>query len=315
LRRLFGETAPASLPALPFIRLRLRAPKNLHARLDVRPVVAVLAALLLGACASEPPRKATPVEPSDGPSTQVLRAEDVVDAVPRVEPRARYGNHSPYEVFGRKYHVLTSSEGYHERGTASWYGSKFHGRRTSSGEPYDMHLATAAHKSLPLPTYAEVTNLDNGRRVIVKVNDRGPFKDERLIDLSYGAALRLDMIGRGTARVEVRAIDPRSFDDGTRVAAAQPSAATGVVAGGSAPLQAAATGAETWLQAGAFGRREGADQLAGRLRGSGLTPVSVHDSDGLYRVWLGPYGGDADADAVIQQAIELGFERPHRVRR
>jgi len=281
--------------------------------ISLQPALAVLAALLLAACASEPPRKATPVEEPDGPSTQPLRAEDVADAVPRVEPRARYGNHSPYEVFGRKYHVLSSAEGYHERGTASWYGSKFHGRRTSSGEPYDMHLATAAHKSLPLPTYAEVTNLDNGRRVIVKVNDRGPFKDNRIIDLSYGAALRLDMIARGTARVEVRAIDPRTFDDGRRVASTSASA-TGVVAGGAEP-QHAAISADTWLQAGAFGRREGADQLAGRLRGAGLSPVSIHDSGGLYRVWLGPYAGDAEADAVISQAIELGFERPHRVRR
>ena len=131
----------------------------------------------------------------------------MADAVPRAEPLARYGNHSPYEVFGKKYHVLPSSDGYHEQGVASWYGSKFHGRRTSSGEPYDMHLATAAHKSLPLPTYAEVTNLDNGKKVIVKINDRGPFKDDRLIDMSYGAALRLGMTGTGTARVDVRVID------------------------------------------------------------------------------------------------------------
>ena len=146
-----------------------------------RTLLAVSAAVLLASCASEPSRDA---EQADGPSDIDLKAEDVVDAIPRAEPLARYGNHSPYEVFGRKYHVMQSSAGYHERGTASWYGSKFHGRKTSSGEPYDMHLATAAHKSLPLPTYAEVTNLDNGRKVIVKINDRGPFKDDRLIDLS-----------------------------------------------------------------------------------------------------------------------------------
>ena len=103
--------------------------------------------------------------------------------------------------------VMKSSEGYHKQGIASWYGSKFHGRRTSSGEPYDMHLATAAHKTLPLPTYAEVTNLDNGKKVIVKINDRGPFKHDRLIDMSYGAALRLGMTGTGTARVDVRVIE------------------------------------------------------------------------------------------------------------
>lgn len=266
-----------------------------------------LCALLLS-CAGEPPR---PEEPADGPSTTGIRATDVADAVPQVEPLARYGNHSPYEVFGRKYYVMDSSEGYRERGVASWYGSKFHGRRTSSGEPYDMHLATAAHKSLPLPTYAEVTNLDNGRRVIVKINDRGPFKDDRLIDLSYGAALRLGMIGAGTARVEVRAIDPSAFDDGIRVANAQNS---GYVAGGAAPGQAA-SGVETWLQAGAFGRRDGAEALVSRLRRADLEPVSINESGDLYRVWLGPYASDSEAGVVIDKAIELGFERPHRVKR
>jgi rare lipoprotein A len=263
---------------------------------------------LLLSCAGEPPREE---EPADGPSASGIRASDVVDAVPRVEPLARYGNHSPYEVFGRKYYVMKSSEGYRERGVASWYGSKFHGRRTSSGEPYDMHLATAAHKSLPLPTYAEVTNLDNGRRVLVKINDRGPFKDDRIIDLSYGAALRLDMIGSGTARVEVRAIDPLTFDNGERVADA---GSAGFVAGGATPQRTADRDA-TVLQAGAFSDRDGAERLAGRLRQAGLEPVAVNPSDGLYRVWLGPYASDAEAGAVIDQAIELGFERPHRVKR
>jgi rare lipoprotein A len=266
---------------------------------------AVALSLLLAACAGTPQPRIE--EPQDGPPASGLRAEDVADATPRVEPRARYGNHSPYEVFGRKYHVLPSSEGYYERGTASWYGTKFHGRRTSSGEPYDLHLATAAHKSLPLPTYAEVVNLDNGRRVIVKINDRGPFKDDRLIDLSYGAALRLGMADIGTARVEVRAIDPRAWDDGTRVA--------GTGAAGPPAAQAADDGEPTWLQAGAYGRREGAEELAGRLRRADLAPVSINDSDNLFRVWLGPYDNHAEAESVILKAIELGFERPHKVRR
>jgi rare lipoprotein A len=265
----------------------------------LRQVVLILlagaAALLLISCAGEPTPRVE--EPTDGPPPRELRAEDVPDATPRAEPRARYGNHSPYEVFGRKYHVMKNSEGYRERGTASWYGSKFHGRRTSSGEPYDMHLATAAHKSLPLPTYAEVTNLDNGRKVIVKINDRGPFKDNRLIDLSYGAALRLGMVGTGTARVDVKAIDVAGFP---RYAAA-----------GTAAPEAGAT----WLQAGAYGRRDGAEELAGRLRQSNLEPVSIHDQDNLFRVWLGPYGSQAEVESIIRRAIELGFERPHRVSR
>jgi rare lipoprotein A len=263
-------------------------------RQAMRLLVLMTAGLLLLSCAGEPAREEAP---EDGPSTLDIRPEDVVDAIPRAEPLARYGNHSPYEVFGRKYYVMKSSEGYHERGTASWYGSKFHGRRTSSGEPYDMHLATAAHKALPLPTYAEVTNLDNGRKVIVKINDRGPFKDDRIIDLSYGAALRLDMIGTGTARVEVRAIEVN--------AGAHTLASTGA-AGGEG---------QTWLQAGAYGQRDGARALAEQLERADLKPVSIHDADNLFRVWLGPYDSQTEAESVIRRAIELGFERPHRVNR
>jgi rare lipoprotein A len=259
-------------------------------------LLAGLLSLLLASCAGEPPKDAE-AEPGDGPSTQDMTAEDVADAVPQAEPLARYGNHSPYEVFGKKYYVMPSNDGYHEKGVASWYGSKFHGRRTSSGEPYDMHLATAAHKTLPLPSYAEVTNLDNGRKVIVKINDRGPFKDDRLIDMSYGAALRLDMIGNGTAHVDVRVIDVSALavSEDTRVAGADE--------------------AETWLQAGAYGRREGAEELVGQLERAQLFPVSIHQLDELFRVWLGPYSSNSEVESVIARAIELGFDRPHRIRR
>ena len=261
-------------------------------------LLAVLVSMLLASCAGKKPQDE---EPADGPSTTDLRAQDVADAVPQAEPLARYGNHSPYEVFGKKYHVLTSSDGYHKQGVASWYGSKFHGRRTSSGEFYDMHLATAAHKSLPLPTYAEVTNLDNGKKVVVKINDRGPFKDDRLIDMSYGAALRLGMTGTGTARVDVRVID---------VSAAAP------VVSHSADTDSRAADPEgTWLQAGAYGKREGAERLAGQLERASLNPVSIHDIGNLFRVWLGPYLSAAEVESVISRAIELGFDRPHRVKR
>lgn len=261
-------------------------------------LLSVMFTLLLASCSGKPPKVE---EPADGPSTTNLKASDVPDAVPVSEPLARYGNHSPYEVFGKKYYVLKSSEGYHQQGTASWYGSKFHGRRTSSGEPYDMHLATAAHKTLPLPTYAEVTNLDNGKKVIVKINDRGPFKHDRLIDMSYGAALRLGMTGTGTARVDVRVIDvSEAMPPGTYVAAA---------------ASRAADTEETWLQAGAYGQRDGAERLATRLERASLNPVSIHDVGNLFRVWLGPYTSSSEIESVISRAIELGFERPHRVRR
>jgi len=134
--------------------------------------------------------------------------DTISDAVPREEPLAAYGNLREYEVLGTVYRVLESAEGYEEEGTASWYGEEFHGRPTSSGELYDMYGMTAAHRTLPLPTYVEITNLGNGKRVVVRVNDRGPFHGDRLIDVSYAAAHRLGMVGHGTARVRVRALLP-----------------------------------------------------------------------------------------------------------
>ena len=250
-------------------------------------LVAACTALLL-ACAGEE----RPDEIPDGPSGRPLSPADVRDAVPRPEPRSRYGNNSPYVVMGKTYRVLDSAAGYHEKGIASWYGSKFQGRRTSSGEPYDMHMATAAHKSLPLPTYAEVTNLENGRKVIVKINDRGPFHDNRIIDLSYGAAVKLGMTGKGTARVEVRAI---TFD---KPSATQVSARAGDGA---------------YLQAGAFRSRKSAEQLAGALEREHLQPVSVRRIDGLYKVWMGPFHHDSELEAVSRRVVELGYERPHKV--
>jgi rare lipoprotein A (peptidoglycan hydrolase) len=135
-------------------------------------------------------------------------------AIPRAETKSRYGNPESYVVFGQRYEVLDSSRGYVQEGIASWYGEPFHGRRTSNGEVYDMHALTAAHKSLPLPTYVLVTNLDNGRQVILRVNDRGPFHGDRIIDVSFAAAERLGIVGPGTARVEVRALDPPASDRG-----------------------------------------------------------------------------------------------------
>jgi rare lipoprotein A len=248
-----------------------------------------LAVLLLAACAGEKKKEA---EPGDGPSSRSMTAADVKDAVPASEPLARYGNHSPYTVLGKTYTVLPTSKGYHERGIASWYGSKFHGRRTSSGEVYDMHLATAAHKSLPLPTYAEVTNLDNGRKMIVKINDRGPFHEDRIIDLSYAAAIKLGVDQTGTARIDVRAIDVKR----SKRAAVK-------VADG------------TFLQVGAFSKRKTADALAGKMLAAQLKPVSVQKSRGLYKVWIGPYASEAEIEASRRRVVELGYESPHKVSR
>ncbi|MGK0168493.1 MAG: rare lipoprotein A, partial [Gammaproteobacteria bacterium] len=147
-------------------------------------------------------------EGGDGPDGDGVPQTE--DAVPRVEAHSKYGNPASYVVLGKRYSTLASSDGFVQRGIASWYGSKFHGRRTSSGETYDMYAMSAAHKALPLPTYARVTHLGTGASIIVKINDRGPFHDNRVLDLSYAAALRLGIVRAGTGPVEIRAITPDS---------------------------------------------------------------------------------------------------------
>lgn len=149
---------------------------------------------------------------ADGPPLVDVDVTRIPDATPRKEPLSKYGNMNSYEVFGNRYRVLSHSKGYKAEGVASWYGRKFHGRRTSSGEPYDMFSMTAAHRSLPLPTYVTVENLKNGRKIVVKVNDRGPFVEEdRLIDLSYAAAKKLGIYETGTGKVRITAIDPTKW--------------------------------------------------------------------------------------------------------
>lgn len=147
----------------------------------------------------------------DGPPNFYVDETKIPNAKPKKEPLAKYGNMNSYRVNGKRYYVMKSSKNYDAVGVASWYGTLFHGQRASSGERYDMLGMTAAHKTLPLPTYVEVTNLQNHRKIIVKVNDRGPFRNDRLIDLSYVAAKKLGMLGHGTARVEVKAIDPNTY--------------------------------------------------------------------------------------------------------
>ena len=179
--------------------------------MKLRRALAALLALAmvvgLAGCFSAP-RRTQPAPSSPAPPVlSVPPAAPVPDAIPHMEPRARYGNPPFYDVFGKRYYVLSSSVGYWERGVASWYGPGFHKEKTSTGEPYDMYGMTAAHKTLPLPSYVRVTNLQNGRSIVVRVNDRGPFVGNRIIDLSYTAAAKLDMLRNGTAMVDVRAID------------------------------------------------------------------------------------------------------------
>jgi peptidoglycan lytic transglycosylase len=201
------------------------------ARALALPLCAVIAAGLT-ACFSAPQRgaspSATPVPvpvPPPPPAERPPPPDSVPDMVPRNEPRSRTGNPPFYDVLGKRYFVLSSSVGYVERGVASWYGPGFHKVRTSTGEPYDMYAMTAAHRTLPLPAYVRVTNLQNGRSIVVRVNDRGPFVGNRIIDLSYTAAVKLDMLRNGTAMVEVRNLEPVAVGAPLSAALAAPSAA------------------------------------------------------------------------------------------
>lgn len=240
----------------------------------------------------------------------------IPEPVPRAEPRARYGNRSPYTVLGKSYRVMESARGYVERGTASWYGQKFHGRPTSSLEPYDMCAFTAAHKTLPLPSYVRVTNLENGRSVVVRVNDRGPFHDGRVIDLSYVAALKLGVHARGTAPVEVRAIDVDSPDSIAVSTAPLPAEAPRFK-----PLPEATqhvdqrpAGGARWLQVGSFGLRANAERLAAQLENAGVGAVEIREAQArgqaVWRVRVGPFADAAAASATEAQIRGLGMGSP-----
>ena len=223
--------------------------------------------------------------------------------VPRAEPRSRYGNPRSYVVNGKQYFTLPSARGFVQRGIASWYGTKFHGRRTSSGEPYDMYKMTAAHKTLPLPTHVSVRNLATGREIVVRVNDRGPFHGDRILDLSYAAATKLGIARRGTGLVEVRALEP-----GTPARSA----------GGGRRLELARSGPiRLFVQAGAFQAAANATRLRTRLAAVSKLPVRVRRaiSNGrvMYRVWLGPVSSVEEADQVSNVLGVLGIEDPRIV--
>jgi rare lipoprotein A len=221
------------------------------------------------------------------------------EPVPQAEPRARYGNKSPYSVRGQTYHVLPTAAGYDERGIASYYGSKFHGYMTSDFEKYDMYAFSAASKVLPLPSYARVTNLENGKSVIVRINDRGPFAENRIIDLSYAAAVRIGIWPKGTGLVEVQGIDP------ARENAEPPLPITVTAQKVGAP--------RLYLQVGAFGDPANAERLATRLRDQDVGAVRVVDAQiggrTLKRVQIGPLADVDAADRVTEKINAMGL--PH----
>ncbi len=241
-------------------------------------------------------------EPTDRAPDKPPDVSHIPNAVPKPEPRSRYGNPKSYVVFGERYYTLPTSKGYRKRGLASWYGTKFHGKRTSSGEPYDLYGMTAAHKTLPLPTYVEVTNLDNDRSVIVKVNDRGPFHSNRIIDLSYTAAHKLGIISKGTGRVEVRAIDPLAPDhvpDNEPVLVQADTASRKPV------------DAELYLQAGAFQNAANAQRLQEKIQAGKLGTVRIvkagTDRGTLYKVQIGPLQNTTEASRIAQALKPLGI--------
>ena len=176
------------------------------------------------------------------PNVDCIPEPHVVD-----EPRSPVGNRSPYTVLGKQYHVMDTPGGYVEQGTSSYYGAKFHGRRTSNQEVYDMYAFTAAHKTLPLPSFARVTNLANGQSVVVRVNDRGPFHEGRVIDLSYAAAVKLGIVARGTGRVEVRALAPGEAGSSARTTATTATTASNTVLAIRARREILMSGGAPWL--------------------------------------------------------------------
>jgi rare lipoprotein A len=308
--------------------------------------LALIVAAGLAACLSTPPQPTPRYTAPPESVTPPPIPGSVPNATPRIEPRARNGNPPFYDVFGKRYYVLSSSVGYWERGVASWYGPGFHKLRTSTGEPYDMYGMTAAHKTLPLPAYVRVTNLQNGRSVVVRVNDRGPFVGNRIIDLSYSAAAKLDMLRNGTAMVDVRTIDPSVPPPVITAASGEPAPAAtappGVVLAAVAPTavapntvapntvaasaavpsavtppgpSAAAASPALFVQAGAFSDPANAERLAEKLRGRSYGKVFVREDQiagrRMYRVRIGPVPDVAEFDRVVAALERAGINDAH----
>lgn len=278
------------------------------------------AILMLAACSSvsQPPagqsgRVAT--TQSDRYSIQQDRAPSVPlnpalirDVVPQPVVRTAAGNRSPYTINGRTYRVMASEEGFQQTGLASWYGEKFHGHQTSNGEVFDMYQISAAHTRLPIPSYVRVTNLENQRSIIARVNDRGPFHDDRIIDLSYAAAYRLGFHNQGTALVHVEAIVPGQQ---SVILASAPAAST--------TTSPAAVGDGRYLQAGAFSDLGAAQRLSDRLRAMTSRPVFIRSIEAaatrqsLHRVRVGPIADNREIQDITDMMRAAGLEDPYVV--
>lgn len=326
----------------------------------MKPVVIVLLAVALTACGGKKTKPSTPEPPHSAQNTSSRPApvttarpdkpgeytagglykpgvpdggppippdiSHLVEPEPTDEPRARYGNRSPYTVLGKSYHVMDSADGYVARGISSWYGTKFHGRATSSLEPYDMYQFTAAHKSLPLPTHVRVTHLGNGRSVVVRVNDRGPFHEDRLIDLSYAAAVKIGMHIDGTAPVEVRVLKPGEtpppppapmpMDRAWAAARAGtvPAASSASAPASRPPAPAPGISGRVWLQVASFAEAANAQRLVDRIEAArvGKTDVQRAQVGGrtVYRVRVGPFASPERSRAASERLHGMGLGVP-----
>ena len=263
-----------------------------------RIILILLSCFLLFSC-GRIDKVVSPVAVDSAPKKKI-DVETIPNAIPKREPKSRYGNPKSYVVFGKRYYVMDSGKGYIEKGIASWYGTKFHGRRTSSGETYDMYAMTAAHKSLPLPTYVKVTNLSNDKFIVVKVNDRGPFHENRIIDLSYTAAIKLDIIQKGTGLVEVKAIDPEEPKEDNLVK----------------DDKISTQDTSFYIQVGTFSKLESAKILKQKLGSFGDNLIKISNvkvsGNTLYRVRIGPFTDTKLSDSIVSKLSDFGiFE--HRI--
>lgn len=287
--------------------------------LDPR-IVGILAvlALVLAGCASKPEETdhsgRYSLSQDVGPDSDV-DVSQVTDAEPRYEAPRNAGNKSPYTVWGKQYRVMEAdqADGYVQRGSASWYGKKFHGHKTSNGETYDMYQMSAAHKSLPLPSYARVTNLDNDRSVIVRVNDRGPFHGDRLIDLSWAAAKKLGFLGSGTAPVEVAAITVRRDGSMTLAGSSWQPGEDDAEPSPDRVEPSAPDGDALYVQLGSFSKVAPARQLEEAVKKRTGDPVRVRQvktaSGEFHRVQVGPFGDNLDAERAMERLAAEGFSQ------
>ena len=230
-------------------------------------------------------------EVQDGAPNIAIDVSKIHNAVPRYLPKSRYGNPQSYVVLGHRYFVLPTAHGYNKRGIASWYGTKFHGQLTSTRKPYNMFAMTAASPTLPIPCFVRVTNLENGLSVIVKVNDRGPFAPNRILDMSYAAAKKLGYEKKGTALVQVTAITERNPNE-------------------PAPIHMKKK-PKLYLQIGAFSNYAYAERLKNKLRHLTSKPIRIHTTQGLHHPWykvqIGPLIGVGESDSLVNMLVHRGY--------